>query len=366
MNEALRRLLNLPPQASTIARDVDYLHYFVIGTTMLGAVFVAALAAYYLLRHRESVSKNQPAPADTRKSHTTGATPLWLEWSIIVGLLVLFCGWWVLGFRQYVRMQIAPDGALTIYVTGKKWMWTFMYADGTASNGILYVPEDQPVKLVMSSRDVIHSFFVPAFRIKQDVVPGRTTTTWFEATDPGTYPIFCAEYCGTGHSTMRAQVVVLSHEDYERHLEHTPPPDLPGPAETEPGLVGRVPPSALSLAEMGQRVAVYQGCLRCHSADGSPHIGPTWVGLYGSTISLEGGGEVLVDEAFMTESMMDPLAAVHRGYPRVMPSYQGLLSVAEVGALIEYMKRLRTAPAEVEPAPLPLAPAEVELEGVAP
>lgn len=363
MNEALRRLLNLPPQASTVARDIDVLHYFVIGTTMGGAVLVSLLAAYYLLRYRRQQGRGEARPPDDRAGRTRGGTPYWLEAIIIGGLLTLFCGFWVIGFRQYVELRIPPEDALTVYVTAKKWMWTFAHPDGGTSNSILYVPRGRPVKLAMTSRDVIHSFYVPAFRIKQDVVPGRTTTTWFEATELGAFPIFCAEYCGTGHSTMRGQVVVLSDTDYERHLDRRVRGEIPGPEAKEPAIVGRVPPTPLTLADAGERVAVEKGCLRCHTADGSPHIGPTWVGLFGSTVPLEEGGSALVDEAFITQSMMDPGAEIHRGYPPVMPSYQGLVSAAETGALVEYIKRLETLPETATEAPLPPAKTEVVLPG---
>src|SRR5262249_31321508 len=153
---------------------------------------------------------------------------------------------------------------------------------------VLYVPAGRPVKLIMTSRDVIHSFYVPDFRVKQDVVPGRYTTAWFEANAPGAYEILCAEYCGQGHSTMRCPVVALSPADYERWLG------------------GAAPAQQRSLLRTGERVAADQGCLRCHTLDGTPHIGPTWAGLYGAVVPLEGGGEVKADEAYITESMMDP------------------------------------------------------------
>lgn len=367
MNELLRRLLNLPPQASTVARDLDRLHFFVIGTTLGGALLVSALAGYYLLRYRRQTARGGPRPPDLHKHHTRGGTPFWVEGIIIGGFLTLFCAWWVIGFRQYVRLRIPPENASTVYVTAKKWMWTFASPNGSTSNSILYVPRGQPVKLVMSSRDVIHSFYVPAFRIKQDVLPGRATTTWFEATELGAFPILCAEYCGTGHSTMRGQVVVLTESDYERHLDRrVPRHEVPGPGETLPGLVGRVPPTPLTLADVGELVAVEKGCLRCHTADGSPHIGPTWVGLYASRVELEDNGSALVDEAFITQSMMDPRAHIHRGYPPVMPSYQGLVTAAETGAIVEYIKRLQTIPDAAERAPLAPEKTEVVLPGPRP
>jgi len=360
MNELLRRILNLPPQASTVARDLDYLHYFVIGTTMGGALLVSALAGYFLLRYRKTTRLGEPAPPDERHHHTRGGTPAWVEVVIVGGLLSLFCLWWVVGFRQYVRLQVAPKDAITVYVTAKKWMWSFAHPDGRSSNSILYVPKGRPIKLAMTSRDVIHSFYVPAFRIKQDVIPGRTTTTWFEATKLGAYPILCAEYCGTGHSTMRGQVVVLSPNDYQRHIDRRMQREVAG-LEGESGQIGTGDSGPASLATIGERVAAERGCLRCHTLDGTPHIGPTWAGLFGSTIELEDGHHVTVDEAFITESMMDPMADVHRGFPAVMPSYQGLITAPETGAIVELIKALRTSSASSPSDPLPSGDPLVEL-----
>ncbi|HTV25118.1 MAG TPA: c-type cytochrome, partial [Polyangiaceae bacterium] len=199
---------------------------------------------------------------------------------------------------------------------------------------------------------VIHSFFVPDFRVKKDVVPGRMTSLWFEATEPGVYPVFCTEYCGDGHSTMRAEVVVLSDADYVARLEQLPRLDIGGPSYGEPALVSTASAEYLSLAAMGERVAVMKGCMRCHTADGTPHIGPTWRGLYRSEVDLADGERVLADEAYLTESMMDPMARLRQGFRAVMPPYQGLLSAAETGALVEYIRYLSTRDAETRLSPL--------------
>lgn len=362
MNDLLRAILNLPPQASSVAKNIDFLHYFVISVTMLGAMAVSVLAAYFVVRYRRSARRGAVEP-DTRAGHTAGGLPIALELVLIGGLLGLFVMWWVIGFRQYVELRTPPEGTIDVYVVGKQWMWSFAYPDGTSSNAILYVPAGQPVKLIMSSRDVIHSFYVPAFRIKQDVVPGHTTTTWFEATEPGVYDLLCAEYCGTDHSTMRGRVVVLSPADYDRQLHRAAAPSIAGPSDEEPSVFGRLPETSLSLAEMGERVAATHGCLRCHTVDGTPHIGPTWARMIGSTVRLDNGETIVADEAYLTASMMDPLAMIHEGYPPVMPSYRGLLTAAETGALLEYMKGLRDV--DVERArvdsPLPLGPSTVEL-----
>jgi cytochrome c oxidase subunit 2 len=276
----------------------------------------------------------------------------WFELAVVAFLLVLFVGWWVIGFKQFAALETPPPSATAIYVTAKQWMWTFVYPNGRSSNAVLYVPAHQPVQLLLSSRDVIHSLFVPDFRVKKDVIPGRMTSLWFEATEPGVYPVFCAEYCGDGHSTMRAEVIVLSEHDYMARIETLPRLDIGGPSYTEPAVAGAADSELLSLASMGERVAVMKGCMRCHTADGTPHIGPSWLRLYGSEIPLDGGDSVTGDEAYMTQSMMDPKARVHLGYKPVMPSYQGFLSAAEVAAIVEYIRYLSTREAETRLSPL--------------
>lgn len=347
MNELLRRILNLPPQASTVARDIDGLHYFVITVTMIGAAAVGIAVVYFVLRYRRSARRGGDQTPDERSGRSQGGMPLAFEFGVIGFLVSLFVLWWIIGFRQFVDLQDPPEDSLDVYVTGKKWMWSFAYPGGGASNTVLYAPVDRPVRLVLSSRDVIHSFYVPAFRIKQDALPGRTTTAWFEATEPGTYDLFCAEYCGAGHSTMRGQIVVLSAVEYQEHVEELPRVEIASGRYDEPSVLGgEVTGQPLSLAAMGERVATERGCLRCHTVDGAPHIGPSWARLYGSRVPLAGGGSVVADEAYLTESMMDPRAKVHLGYRPVMPPYQGLLTAAETGALVEYIRSLR----EVDPA----------------
>ncbi|MGE5181576.1 MAG: cytochrome c oxidase subunit II, partial [Acidobacteriota bacterium] len=223
MNTWLRRILGLPEQASTVARHIDYLHYSVILTSILGAAAIGTLALYYSWRYRANGGKGAPQPPDPSLLHTRGGSSLVVELGIIGGLLSLFILWWVIGFIEYIRMAEPPPDAMTIYVVGKQWMWSFAYPNGGGSIGTLYAPEGRPVKLVMTSRDVIHSFYVPAFREKRDVIPGRSTTMWFEVDHPGRYRIECAEMCGVGHSTMRGEVVVLTAEGYARKLAELQP-----------------------------------------------------------------------------------------------------------------------------------------------
>jgi cytochrome c oxidase subunit 2 len=315
VDELVRRLLCLPERGSTFAAEIDHLHYSVIGATMLGAIGVALAALWFILRY----GREGDVPARTRRVRARPA----VELGVVGALLALFLLWFQMGFDIYARMTVPPADATVVYVVAKQWMWQFESPGGPPGNAVLYVPERRPVKLLITSRDVVHSFFVPAFRLKQDAVPGRFTEAWFEAPRPGTFDIFCAEYCGTSHSTMRGQVVVLPAAEYERWL------------------AGR-DPAAGSLAEVGRRVAAERECLRCHTVDGTPHLGPTWKDLYGRVETMRDGARVLVDEAYITESMMDPLAKVVAGYEPTMPTYRGRIDAPETAAVIEYMKTLST------------------------
>lgn len=358
LNDLLRRMLFLPEQRSTVAMELDMLHYFVILVTMAGATVVAASAAYFMIRYRRQTK--QVAASFPRAPEQP---PLIWEIGAVVLLATLFLVWWVIGMRQYVELRVAPENARVVYVTAKQWMWKFAYPEGPSSMAKLYVPAGRPVKLIMTSRDVIHSFFVPDFRVKYDVVPGRFTTLWFEAKEPGTYQILCTEYCGTGHSIMRGEVIALEPAAFSRWLdqhggkskvaaEEYEPPWYPGEG---------VPSQPLDLATQGEHVAAEKGCMRCHTADGTPHIGPTWAGLYMSTVPLEGGGSVVADDAYLTESIMDPEAKMHAGFAPLMPSYLGRLRPAEVAAIVEYIRSLRDVVPEPE-APLPLSPSQQRKE----
>jgi cytochrome c oxidase subunit 2 len=349
MNELLRRMLNLPEQASTYAAEVDHLHYFVIGVTMLGSLGVFSVALYFVLRYRRR-------PGDGPTPRVKGS--VWMEAGIIVSILTLFIGIWIVGFKQFLRMQDPPDDAMPVYVTGKQWMWKFAYPQGPSSVGVLYVPANRPVKLIITSRDVIHSFYVPAFRMKKDAVPGRYTLAWFEANRVGTFPIRCAQYCGARHSGMLGDVVVLDPADFQRWISAPGSPvsqAIPGANADELG--GRPTFTATdreALVSRGERAAADYGCLRCHTIDGTPHIGPTWTGLFGKTELLQGGLTVHVDEAYITESMMDPMAKMVVGYQPVMPSYLGRIEPGETAAIIEFIKTLEpTGLRALHPNPIP-------------
>jgi cytochrome c oxidase subunit 2 len=316
-----------------MATEIDALHYFVIGVTMFASTLVGIVAWAFIVRYRRRTHLD----TTVRVNATTA-----FEIPMIAGILALFILWWVIGFRQFVRMETPPSNALDVYVMAKQWMWKFSYPEGPSAVERLTVPAGRPVRLIMTSRDVIHSFYVPALRMKQDVIPGRYTTMWFNADKPGTYPIYCAEYCGVSHSRMRGELVVLSDHDYDDWLggseaqavaERTAHPE----ARDETG-------GNTDLAAVGRTVAIRRACFACHTEDGQRHIGPTWRGLYMSRVTLTDGRIVTADEAYLTKSMMEPRADIVAGYRPVMPTYHGILEEPETAALVEFIKTLRDGP----------------------
>lgn len=352
MGDWMREALFLPEAASDVAERVDLLHFFVIGVTMLGSFGVALMVLVFALRYRRT--KREPGRWEPKYS-----APRWLEFGVIGGLFGLFLMWWGIGVQQYQEIQEPPDDALEVYVVGKQWMWKFEYPGGQRSASTLVVPEDTPVELILTSRDVIHSLFIPAFRVKQDALPNRYTTMWFQADEPGRYDILCAEFCGLGHSTMRGRVEVLTAQEYARWLDGTWREDLRGPdSEFAEGVYARPLESrGVDLVTMGERVAGERGCLRCHTMDGSPHIGPSFGNLFGREIPLRSGETAVVDAAYITRSITDPTAQIHAGFAPVMPSYRGLLSPSETAALVELIRTLEDAPSLDGPSPRPLEPA---------
>jgi len=223
------------------------------------------------------------------------------------------------GASLYFQNARSPDDAMEINIVGKQWMWKIQHPEGQREINELHVPVGRPVKLIMTSEDVIHSFFVPAFRIKMDVLPGRYTTAWFEATQTGEFHLFCAEYCGNEHSKMIGKVVVLDPPAYERWIG--------GEGQGE------------SLAELGERRFEELRCVNCHPP-GSGDRGPSLVGLFGSTVPLEGGGTAVADEEYFRESVLNPRAKVVAGFRPVMPTFQGQISEEQLLELIAYVRTL--------------------------
>jgi cytochrome c oxidase subunit II len=343
-NDWMRKALNLPPQASTIAEKVDQLHFFVITVSTLAAVGIGLAAVFLFAKYRyrgKRMIGQEVQPG------------IWFELVCVAGPLAFFLLWFFIGFKQYIEICTVPDDAMEVYVMGKKWMWKFAYPDGPNAVGVLRVPVGRPVKLLMTSRDVIHSFFIPAFRLKKDVVPGRYSELWFTATIPGSYEVFCAEYCGTGHSMMRAEVVAMKPDEFDQWLAAQRNASIARQQDSYQS-AQEPPRTEANMVLQGQRLAGEKGCLKCHSVDGSPHIAPTWLGMYHRREQLSTGETIRIDEAYITESMMDPTAKLVAGYGPVMPTFMGKLTAPESAAIVEYIKSLRDPQLQAQPSEGPI------------
>jgi len=304
----------LPEQASTVAPQVDHLLYFLLGVSFVFAFLIAGLIVVFMVRFRR-----RPGGDHAPDAHGS----LWLEglWTAIPFAIAMVVFFW--GASLYATIRRPPDDALAVNVVGKQWMWKLQHMEGRREINELHVPVGRPVKLTMTSEDVIHSFYVPAFRVKQDVVPGRYSGVWFEATKPGTYHLFCAEYCGTLHSGMIGRIVAME------------------PAAFEAWLAGKRPGEAdVPVAVAGAEVFRTQACPTCHRADGSGQ-GPPLAGVFGKAVTLADGRTLVADEGYVRESILNPQAKIVAGYQAVMPTYQGLLSEEDVMRLIAYVKSLQ-------------------------
>lgn len=304
----------LPPQASTNASDVDELIKFILSTSIYLFLFVTVISLYFLWRFRRGKKV-------TFTSGIASNVRLEILWTVIPTILVFIVFYW--GFTSFLKLYVVPEKSLEIKVTGKKWLWSIDYPNGVNTVNEFVIPVDKPIKVLISSEDVIHSFYIPAFRIKQDAVPNRYTVVTFQAKDVGEYDLFCAEYCGKGHADMIGKVRVLSEPDYEKWLQSA------GGAET------------LSPVELGKKLYTQKACNTCHSIDGSVGFGPTMKGFYGRPAKLTDGSTVEADENYLRESILEPSAKIAEGYKPNMPTYQGILKSKDVDAIIAYIKTLK-------------------------
>jgi cytochrome c oxidase subunit II len=303
-----------PDSASTIAGRVDALYFFLLAISVFFSLLIAGLIVYFAIRyHRRS-------PNDIG-ARIHGGMGLEITWTIVPLLIVMVIFVW--GASVFFAMARPPDETLDIYVVGKQWMWKFQHLDGQREINELHVQVGRPVKLIMTSEDVIHDLFVPAFRTKADVLPGRYTSIWFQPTTPGTYHLFCAEYCGTRHSGMTGRVVVMDPTEYQTWLS------------------GGAPEG--SLAESGAKLFASLACNTCHRPDAQGR-GPVLEGLFGRTVTLQNGETVTVDEAYVRESILTPAAKVAAGFQPVMPTFQGLVTEEQLLELVEYIKSLHALP----------------------
>ncbi len=316
-----------PERASALAWQVDGLYFLLIAVSAFFTLLIFVLIFVFAVKYRRSV---HPHPVQIE-----GSLPLELTWTLIpLGICMIFFAWGSLIYFQEAR---PPKGAMEVYVVGKQWMWKFEHESGQREINQLHVPLGADVKLVMSSQDVIHSFFVPAFRVKADVLPGRFTSLWFHTTKVGTYHLFCSQYCGTDHSGMIGQVIVMEPYAYQAWL----------------GSGG----STGNLAESGQQLFQQLGCGTCHRSD-TQGRGPNLVGLYNKQVLLEDGRTVSADENYIRESILNPGAKIVSGFKPIMPTYQGQVSEESLMALVAYIKSLSqpangAASNQASAAPLP-------------
>ncbi len=307
----------MPKQSSVMARDVDMLFYGILGLCLFFFVAITAAVVILVIKYRDRPG-HEPEPSAAHNDI------LEITWTVIPSIIVVII--FVLGWKGYINLATPPRDALEIKVQGQKWVWSFGHTTeggDAVQDSVFHVPVNRQVRLIMQSSDVLHSFFVPAFRIKQDVVPGRYTKLWFSATIPGTYRMYCAEYCGRDHSLMKSKVIVHPPGGYERYLA----------AEAEKQ--NNLPP-----AELGAKVYKAR-CIGCHTTDGTRHTGPTFRGLMGKTEPLEGGRTALVDRNYILKSIVDPRADIVLGYPPSMPTFKGQLSQRQLDGLVEFIKTLK-------------------------
>ncbi len=327
----------LPEDASTVAGKVDALYYFLVGVSTLFTSLIFLLVILFAIKYRLRPSVEQPA-----HSHV-GNLKLELLWIAVPFVLVMIMFGW--GAKLYVEIRTPPPDAMEVFVVAKQWMWKLQHAGGRREINELHIPVNQPVQLKMISEDVIHSFYVPAFRVKQDVLPGYYTTLWFEAHKAGEYHLFCAEYCGTEHSSMIGRIIAMPPDDFQHWL------------------TGGAP--AQTMAEAGRDLFTGRGsCQTCHSP-GSGARGPDLANLFGSTVRLQEGKTVLADENYIRESILRPGSKLVFGYENIMPPYEGQLSEEEVLQLIAYIRGLNGGQAE-SPAGRPAAGPETQPSGFPP
>jgi cytochrome c oxidase subunit II len=314
-------LFSMPTAASAFAHQVDVLLWSVAGVTGAVALAVFVLMIRFSFRYRRASDVDR-----TLDETASGRNPV-LEITWITVPLVVFLIFFFWAARLYFAYESPPPRPLEVYVVAKQWMWKVEHSNGRREINTLHVPRGRPIKLVMTSQDVIHSFYVPAFRVKRDVVPGRFSILWFTATVSGDYHLFCAEYCGTDHSRMGGHVIVMEPEGYGRWLES---------GGSEP-----------SLSQLGAERFIAFGCSGCHGANSTIHA-PSLQGIYGRTVALSDGATVTVDERYLRDSILLPGREIVAGYANQMPSFAGRISEEDILDLIAYIKSLGDDSSNVE------------------
>lgn len=306
----------MPTQGTEIARQIDNLYIFLLITSFIACVIVIGGMVYFVFKYKRRTNNDKTAYI----SHNTFLEFLWSFIPLVIFLAVFAWGWYI-----YTDMRTMPKDALEITVFGKQWAWEAEYKNGFKTVNEVVVPVNTDVKILLTSNDVIHSFFVPSFRMKQDAVPGRYTAVWFNANKMGNFHIFCTEFCGTAHSGMIGTLRVVTREEFDKYMED-------GQEER-----------TLPLAERGKKIFAVKACASCHNVDNpAVKVGPSLQHKFGSVEHVDGGAEVQVDENYLRESIMQPNAKITKGFPQnVMPVFQGQISESELNALIAYIKSLK-------------------------
>ena len=293
---------------------VNQVFFYILAITVFLLALITFLMVYFVIRYHR---KRSPQPAEIKEN-------TWLEiiWTVVPTLLVLTMFYY--GLTGFNFLKRAPQDAMKVRVIARQWSWLFEYENGLRSTE-LKVPVGKPIKLLLTSQDVIHSFYAPAFRIKQDVVPGMVNSLWFQSTEMGEFDVLCSQYCGLQHAKMLTKIVVLPEEEFKKWYQ------------TGKEMEAKLPPSGTQLFQE-------RGCKACHSIDGTPGLGPTLKGLFGKTVTVLTDGKerkLVADEAYLRKSILEPNADIVKGFPPIMPSLKGLLTDQEIDALFSYLKGLK-------------------------
>jgi cytochrome c oxidase subunit 2 len=314
----------IPESASTESSHVDALYFYLSGVTVFFTLLIGGVITLFVVRYRRRTPFEVPRPI-------AGSHALETVWSVIPFVIAMsFFGW---GASLYFRNSRPPENAIEVYVVGKQWMWKFQHSTGQREINELHVPVGKKIKLIMTTEDVIHDVYIPAFRIKADIVPGKYTSQWFEATKPGRYHLFCAEYCGMNHSLMGGWVVVMEPTEFDKWLG--------GNTDQR------------STATSGQQLFQTLGCASCHGNTGEGGRGPSLLGVYNSNVQLSTGQTVRGDESYIRESILNPQAKLANGYGPIMPTFQGVVNEEQIVQLLAYVKSLGSNTAQ--PAATPAA-----------
>lgn len=299
-----------PPTASTIAQHIDYLYYFLTAFTLIFTFGIFAVILYFMIKYRRR--SDDEIPEEVKLS-----IPLELAWTLIPAVLCAFIFLW--SASLFFKNSQPPASSMEVFVVGKQWMWQLQHSNGAREIDQLHIPVGVPVKLTMTSEDVIHDFFIPAFRVKHDVLPGRYTSIWFQATTTGEYDFYCAQYCGTEHSAMLGKVFVMKPDEFARWLTANA--------------------GGQSMSGAGEQLFSQLGCATCHVHDSSGNY-PPLTGIYGQSVRLRDGTTATVDDAFLRNTIVNPNADPVAGFPPSMPSFQGQINEGQLLDLIAYIKTL--------------------------